>query len=121
VTPTPSPGRTRRVYRIFRRPGAQMTSVRSIVVALVAIAVAFTAVCVIRVERQHEVLRLGYELSRRADRVRKLAEERRELELQLATLTAPDRLRRLATALGMATVAPDRVRVVPLTPEVARR
>jgi cell division protein FtsL len=118
-----SPGMARRVYRIFRRPGGETTSVRSIVIALVLAACALTAVCVIRVERQHEVLRLGYKLARASDRVRRLGEQRRALELELATLTAPDRIRRLATDLGMRTVAPDRIRVVTIPPphEVAAR
>jgi cell division protein FtsL len=108
------------VYRIFRRPDGQITSVRSIAIALVLVACALTGVCVLRVERQHEVLRLGYELARRADHVRRLTEERRELELELATLTAPERLRRQAAALGMATVAPDRIRLVTIDGSLAR-
>jgi cell division protein FtsL len=123
VTPTSTPGTARRVYRIFRRPGGEAASVRSIIVALVLVACALTGVCVLRVERQHEVLRLGYRLSRANEHVRRLGEQRRQLELELATLTAPDRIRRLATELGMATVAPDRIRVVvaPEPREVALR
>jgi cell division protein FtsL len=86
--------------------------VRSLVVALVVVASVVTALCLLRVERQHEVLRLGYRLSRASERVRVLHERRRELELERATLTAPDRIRRLALALGMTTVTPDRIRVV---------
>jgi cell division protein FtsL len=112
---------TARVYRIFRRPGSEGTSVRSIIVALVVAACVVTSVCMLRVERQHEVLQLGYQLSRTAERVRKLGEQRRALELQLATLTAPARVRTLATALGMASVAPDRIRVVSAKKQVAER
>jgi cell division protein FtsL len=62
--------------------------------------------------RQHEVLRLGYELDRQTEHVRRLTEMKRRLEVEKATLTAPDRIRRLATALGMTTVAPDRIRSI---------
>ena len=101
------------VYRIFQRADGTAPSVRTIVIALVIAAAVLTAVGVIRVGRQHEVLRLGFELSRASDQLSRLHEARRELELELATLTAPDRIRRLATQLGMTPVSPDRIRVVP--------
>ena len=69
--------------------------------------------------RQHEVLRLGYQLAKRSDNVKSLKEARRRLELERATLTAPDRIRRLATELGMTPVAPDRIRVIADTVKVA--
>lgn len=100
------------MYRIFRRGEGEAASVRPIVVALVIIACLLTAVGVIRVSRQHEVLRQGYELSRRSEHVRQLREVRRRLELEHATLSAPERIRRLATELGMTTVSPDKIRVV---------
>src|SRR5262245_30845248 len=100
------------VYRILRRGEGEAPSVRWAVIALVAVAALVTATGVIRVSRQHEVLRLGYELSRKSGQVHKLREVRRQLELEHATLSAPDRIRRLATQLGMTTVPPDRIRVV---------
>jgi len=100
------------VYRIFQRADGTAPSVRTVVIALVIAAAVLTAVGVIRVGRQHEVLRLGFELSRTSDQLSRLHEARRELELELATLTAPDRIRRLATQLGMTPVSPDRIRVV---------
>src|SRR5215470_14661237 len=100
------------VYRIFQRADGEAPSVRAVVIALVAAAALVTAAGVIRVARQHEVLRLGFELSRRQDQVGRLQEARRQLELELATLAAPDRIRRLATQLGMTPVSPDRIRVV---------
>ena len=100
------------VYRIFKRSAGQAAPVRVVVVALVIAALALTGIGVIRVTRQHEVLRLGLRLSRASEHVRKLREVRRQLELEHATLTAPDRIRRLATQLGMAPVPPDRIRVV---------
>lgn len=100
------------VYRFFQRADGAAPSVRSVVIAVVIAAALLTAIGVVRVARQHEVLRLGFALSRMSDRVGRMHEARRELELELATLTAPDRIRRLATQLGMTPVAPDRIRVV---------
>jgi len=79
---------------------------------MVIAALLITATGVIRVTRQHEVLRLGLVLSKSSERVRTLREVRRQLELEQATLTAPDRIRGLALQLGMETVAPDAIRVV---------
>ncbi len=110
------------MYRIFRRPDGEAPSVRIVIVAMVLVALMITAVGVVRVTRQHEVLRLGLELSKKSEEVRKMRETRRQLELELATLTAPDRIRRLATTLGMTTVAPDKIRViVPKANKVAQR
>ncbi len=102
------------VYRIFRRAAqvADAPSVRAVVVAMIALACALVAVGVVRVSRQHEVLELGYRLSRESEQVRELREVRRRLELEHATLSAPDRIRRLATELGMTPVAPDKIRVI---------
>lgn len=100
------------VYRIFKRTDGTAPSVRPVVVAMVVIAALVTALGIARVKRQHEVLRLGYELNRQSEQVRKLTERKRSLEVERATLTAPDRIRRLATNLGMTTVAPDRIRVI---------
>lgn len=94
---------------------------RAVVIALVVTAALLTTAGVIRVARQHEVLRLGFELSRRTEQLGRLHEGRRRLELELATLAAPDRIRRLATQLGMTPVSPDRIRVVsPRAPEAGQ-
>lgn len=108
------------VYRIFRRGEGEAPSVRSVVIALVLVAALLTAIGVIRTARQHEVLRLGFQLARKAEQVHGLREARRQLELERATLSAPDRIRRLAAQLGMAPVAPDKIRVIG-RPEVAAR
>ena len=99
------------VYRMFKRadgPGA----VRGFVIAMVVVTCVLTTLGVLRVAREHEVLQLGYQLSHDAEHVRDLRETRRRLELEYATLTSPDRIRRLATELGMTAVTPDRIRVV---------
>jgi cell division protein FtsL len=86
--------------------------VRSIVIAMVLAACVLTGLAIVRVSRQHDVLRLGYQLGREAEHVRQLREVKRRLEAEIATLTAPERIRRLATQLGMTTVAPDKIRIV---------
>ena len=101
------------VYRIFQRADGEAASVRTVVLALVVATALAMTIGVIRVARQHEVLRLGFELSRRSEQLGRLHEERRQLELELATLASPDRIRRLAVQLGMTPVSPDRIRVVP--------
>ena len=100
------------VYRIFRRADGDAPSVRLVVVVMMIAALLITGICIVRVTRQHEVLRLGLALSKSSERVRTLREVRRQLELEHATLTAPDRIRRLAMQLGMEPVAPDAIRVV---------
>ena len=99
------------VYRIFKRAEGA-ASVRSVVLTMIIVACTLTGVGVVRVARQHEVLRLGYQLDREAERVKRLREVQRRLEVELATRTAPDRIRMLATQLGMTTVTPDRIRIV---------
>jgi cell division protein FtsL len=86
--------------------------VRSVVIAMVLAACVMTGLGIVRVKRQHDVLRLGYQLDREAEHVRQLREAQRRLETELATLSAPERIRRLATQLGMTTVAPDKIRIV---------
>lgn len=101
------------LYRIFTRGDeAPAASMRPIIFAMVAITTFITFICVVRVSARHEVLRLGSELSKTAEKVRVLREQNRALSLERATLTSPDRIRKLATDLGMTTVAPDRIRVV---------
>jgi cell division protein FtsL len=100
------------MYRIFKRAGGEALSVRSIVIAMVAIACGLVAIGLISVQRHHQVLRLGYEVSRESSHVLELRETKRKLELEVATLTSPVRIRRLATQLGMAPVSPDHVRIV---------
>jgi cell division protein FtsL len=100
------------VYRIFKRADGAAAPVRAVVIAMVIAACVLVGLGVARVSRQHEVLRLGYRLDREAEHVRQLREVNRRLEVELATLTAPERIRRLAAELGMTPVAPDRIRIV---------
>lgn len=101
-----------RIYRLFRssEPAAPT---RGMVMTLVLVACLATGVAVQRVRARHEVVRLGYELSKADEEVHALREKRRELELERATLTNPERIRALASGLGMQPVPPDQIRVVP--------
>ena len=56
------------VYRFFKRADGKPASVRVFVIAMVAIACALCSLGIVRVARQHEVLRLGYQLSRESER-----------------------------------------------------
>jgi cell division protein FtsL len=109
------------VYRIFRRGAGEVAHLRPVIVALVIVAVSLTTIGAIRVSRQHDVLRYGYELSRRTEHVGKLREVQRQLELEHAMLSSPARIRRLATQLGMTSVLPDKIRVVNARDGVATR
>jgi cell division protein FtsL len=109
------------VYRIFRRGTGEAAALRPVIVAMVALALALAIIGSIRVSNQHDVLRYGYELSRRAEQVRALRETSSRLELEHSMLAAPDRIRKLATQLGMTMVAPDRIRVVHARSGVAQR
>src|SRR4051812_2012693 len=70
------------VYRLFQRADGPAPSVRSVVLTLVIAAVVLTAIGIVRVTRQHEVLRLGFALSRTSEQVGRLHETRRQLELE---------------------------------------
>lgn len=99
------------VYRLFKRAEGA-APVRSIVIALVIATCVITGLGLVRVTRQHDVLRLGYQLDRETHVLQHQREMQRRLETELATLTAPERIRRLATELGMTTVAPDKIRIL---------
>jgi cell division protein FtsL len=105
-----SPSLPPRLYRLLRASRAQ--PVRVTIAAMVAIAVVVTSLALLRVASRHEIVRLGYELSRETDRLDRLRETNRRLELERSTLVAPERIRSLATSLGMVPVPPDQIRVV---------
>lgn len=86
--------------------------VAPVVVGMIIAGSLLTAVAIARVSRQHEVLQLGYQLTQRAARVDRLREAQRQLQVERATLTSPERIKRLASSLGMTPVAPDRIRVI---------
>ena len=114
-----SPPIPHRVYALLR--SARPVETRNLVIGLVAAAIAIGGLGVARVARRHEVVQLGFELSTKTDQLRKLADDNRTLELERSTLADPHRIRALAAALGMVSVPPDAIRIVPVAPQEARR
>ena len=106
-----SPSLPPRLYRLLRASRAQ--PLRVTIAAMVAMAAMVTALALLRVSNRHDVVRLGYELSQETERLHKLRETNRRLELERSTLVAPERIRAMATELGMVPVPPDQIRVVP--------
>ena len=107
-----TPPLPRQLYRLFRRSGQAAAPVRSAIIAMLIAAVVVTAFAVAQVGRRHEVVQLGYELARASERMREAEEQNRRLVLERATLAAPERIRTLATKLGMVPTPPDQIRVV---------
>ncbi|MCA9675720.1 MAG: cell division protein FtsL [Kofleriaceae bacterium] len=105
-----------RTYHLLRSAWAPTPGVGNVIITMVVLAVLATSLAVTQVSRRHDVLRLGYDLSRATDRLHKLRERNRALEVELATLTHPERLRSLATRLGMVPTPADEIRVVPPAP-----
>jgi cell division protein FtsL len=114
-----SPPLPPRIYSLLRSTSRPPAATRNLVIGLIATAVALGSLGVMRVARRHEVVQLGFELSTKTDRVRKLADENRALELERSTLADPHRIRALAAAFGMVSVPPDAIRIVPAAPQTA--
>jgi cell division protein FtsL len=102
---------TTRIYQLVRRstpsPGG-----RRVIVLMIAIAALCTALALQRVRSRHQLVALGYDLSKAGEKVRGLREARRKLEVERATLANPERIRALATELGMVPVPADQIRIV---------
>lgn len=99
-----------RLYRLLRSGGKDTPT--AAIAIVVGLAVLVTAVLMIRVARHHEVRQLGYRLSKAQRRLTEQRELSRSLELERATLVAPERVRALATKLGMVPVPADRIRII---------
>jgi cell division protein FtsL len=100
-----------RLYQLFRR-SAPVPAGRGLIALMTVIAALCTTLAVARVHARHQLVSLGYDLSRAGERVRELREVRRKLEVERATLANPERIRALATELGMVPVPADQIRVV---------
>lgn len=107
-----------RVYRLFRTVSAAPRSRRTIAI-MTLIAAMISALAISRVRARHEVVSLGYELSRANQEARALREASRRLEVERATLTSPARIHTLAAAMGMVPAPADAIRVVRPAPGVA--
>lgn len=100
-----------RLYRLLRSGSTDTPP--SAVALVIAVALLVTFALMVRVARHHEVRELGYRLSKAQRRLTEQREIQRSLELERATLVAPERVRRLAAQLGMTPVSADRIRAVP--------
>lgn len=108
-----------RLYRLLR--SGSTDTPRSAVALVIAVALLVTFALMVRVARHHEVRELGYRLSKAQRRLTEQREIQRSLELERATLVAPERVRRLAVQLGMTPVSADRIRAVPAPAPAADR
>lgn len=86
---------------------------------MVIVAVVFGAIALAHVNRRQAVIRLGYDLGTATDQLRTQRETNRQLSLEKATLTRPERVRAMAQGMGMIQPAPSQVRVIRPTEPVA--
>lgn len=93
---------------------------RKLIGVMIVIACLVTALAVARVRARHQIIALGYQLSRANAELQVEREMRRRLDLERAALTNPTRIRDLATQLGMVPVPADRIRVITAPGKVAR-
>jgi cell division protein FtsL len=93
-------------------PPLKPSSRRSLAIVLILVAAALIALGTLRVNRQHQLVRLGYELSEATAELRQKREENRRLRLELSVLTAPERIERLAEDMGLRPPAAGQVRAL---------
>ncbi|RMH44042.1 MAG: hypothetical protein D6689_03520 [Deltaproteobacteria bacterium] len=98
-----------------RTPPAPAAPRRVAVATMLIVAAAALALALAHIRRQHEMVRLGYELARETARLQRLEEENRRLRLERSMLRHPDRIERRALSLGMRRPAPAQIRVAPAT------
>jgi cell division protein FtsL len=100
-----------RLYQLFRR-STPAPAGRGVIALMAVVTALCTALALQRVRSRHELVSLGYDLSRAGEKVRELREAHRKLEVERATLANPERIRVLATELGMVAVPADQIRIV---------
>jgi cell division protein FtsL len=110
---------TPRLYRLLRASADRAPKAHRGVVLLVIVFCSITALAVNRVNKRHDVMRVGYQLSKESQRLSQLREANRRLTVELAMLSAPERIRMLATQLGMLPVPPDQIRLVTVAKSAA--
>ncbi|MBT8494002.1 MAG: cell division protein FtsL [Deltaproteobacteria bacterium] len=93
---------------------------KTILFALVA-AIGLVAIGTRKIAGEHQRIRLGYELTSARAELRAVEEENRRLRLEYSLLVSPERIRPLATALGMRIAGPGELRVVDDEPKTAHR
>jgi cell division protein FtsL len=85
---------------------------KAAVAAMVLAAGLAIALGAVRVAQQHEIIRLGYQLADATAELEREREENRRLRLEKSVLTHPERIERLARALGMQRPGRDQIRAV---------
>lgn len=95
-------------------PPLRPPSRRSVAALLLVFAAALAALGALRVRSQHQLLRLGYDLTEATAELREKREENRRLRLELSVLTAPERIERLAEGMGLGPPEPGQIRHVRL-------
>ena len=97
----------RRTYQLLHRAWGPAPSTRDTIITMIVLTALVTALAIAQVARRHEVVRAGFALSKATHEVEVRRARKRALEVELATLTHPDRLRQLALRLGMVPAQPD--------------
>jgi cell division protein FtsL len=85
---------------------------RKTVLFAVLAAVGLIAIGSRKISSEHQRIRLGYQLTKARSELRSVQEENRRLRLEYSVLVSPERIRPLATALGMRVAGPSEIRVV---------
>ena len=91
------------------------------VACLLMVAAVLLTAGLYRVHQRHQVIRIGYELSEARTELRHLEEEGNRLRLEESVLTSPERIEKLAAALGMIRPTPNQLKIVPAHPSVAMK
>lgn len=86
---------------------------RLLVRRLLALGAFLVLACIAHVWLRLQVIRIGYDLSAARAMQLRLEHERRELEIELATLRDPARIERVARRLGMIAPRAGQVSVLP--------
>ena len=99
--------------RAARLPRAERSERRRYHWAVLSVSLCLVGVILLHVWLRLQVVRMGYALSTTSKLQSQLEQERRELTVELATLTSPDRLEAMARKrLGL--VAPEKGQVIVL-------
>lgn len=103
-----------RSQRAARVPRAERSERRRHYWAVLSLSLCLVGVVLLHVWLRLQVVRLGYALSTTSKLQSQLEQERRELTVELATLTSPDRLEAMARKrLGLVTPEKGQVIVLP--------
>jgi len=101
-----------RFYRLTRPLVSRLSPAKRLLI-MVGVALLLGAMAMLAVQRRQRIVHYGYDLSRLVKERDALAEDLRALQVERAVLAAPDRVRRLAQALGMRPPATNEVLAVP--------